>query len=213
MTGISRVRRHVPGGTNFVRTISAGLLASVSLLATTPAFAQDAALLERLEALEARFLELESENRELREELDELQASAEQPAPVEAGQPLAAGPVDVVTEADDPREMQVAGSENFVGTNGSYAYGMLDHAENVNSKPLVQLEALRDGELTDRVTLSGQVTAIANYQWSDTDDKFGYLMRHPTANNQLGPSGSNNIHNIFIKFKAALLHAITTHGT
>ena len=30
----------------------------------------------------------------------------------------------------------------------------------------------------------GAVTPIANYQSSNTESKFGYLMRHPTANNQ-----------------------------
>ncbi len=169
-------------------------------------------MLERLEALEARFQQLETENAQLRAQVDALRdgvapdqantlalsapqgdgpaATAQDGIPggtmMASSDNASSGPVDNVTEVDDPREMQVAGSENFVGTNPTYAYRVLDHAENVNTKPLVQLAALQEGELSDRVTLSGQVTAIANYQWTDTPDKFGYLMRHPTSANQLG---------------------------
>lgn len=193
----------VGSGTHRLRRV-ATLLTGISALAlTAPAAAQDAEILERLEKLEQRLDDLQQENTTLRARLEAMQnaepartitetdgpAAAAQDSipgevPVTAAQ--SAGAVDVVTEADDPREMQVAGSENFIGTNSAYAFAMLDHAENVNSKPLMQLSALQEGELTDRVTVSGGVTAIANWQSASVDDKFGYLMRHPTSANQLG---------------------------
>ncbi|WP_300399223.1 hypothetical protein, partial [uncultured Sphingobium sp.] len=111
------------------------------------------------------------------------------------------------------REMQVGGSENFVGTNAAYAYQMLDHAENVNTKPLVQLAALQSGELTDRVTLSGGITAIANYQWATVDSKFGYLMRHPTSANQLGDNVSEVVlHSANLALTARLLPNVTGYA-
>lgn len=193
----------VGSGTHRLRRV-ATLLTGISALAlTAPAAAQDAEILERLEKLEQRLDDLQQENTTLRARLEAMQnaepartitetdgpAAAAQDSipgevPVTAAQ--SAGAVDVVTEADDPREMQVAGSENFIGTNSAYAFAMLDHAENVNSKPLMQLSALQEGELPDRVTVSGGVTAIANWQSASVDDKFGYLMRHPTSANQLG---------------------------
>ncbi|MEN8678332.1 MAG: hypothetical protein ABF298_13230, partial [Alteriqipengyuania sp.] len=193
-------------------------------------------MLERLEALEDRLDALQSENEQLRAQLEGLRsvntaqgdvvvaasdaqvpaATAQAEVPGTARVATTAGSVrvvDVVTEADDPREMQVSGSENFVGTNAAYAYQMLDHAENVNTKPLVQLAALQSGELTDRVTLSGGITAIANYQWATVDDKFGYLMRHPTSANQLGDNVSEVVlHSANLALTARLLPNVTGYA-
>ena len=90
---------------------------------------------------------------------------------------------------------------------------MLDHAENVNTKPLMQLAAIDDGELPDRVTLSGGITAIANWQFSAVDDKFGYLMRHPTSNNQLGGEVSEVVlHSANFAFTARLTDDLTGYA-
>ena len=214
------------------------LLGGISLISlTSPALAQDSAVLERLEALEDRLDALQSENAELRAQLADMRAIGEAeddmvvavsgaevpPAAAQAdvpGSPRVAttagastGPVDLVVETDDRREMQVAGSENFVGTNAAYAYKILDHAENVNTKPLVQLAALQSGELADRVTLSGGITAIANYQWADIDSKFGYLMRHPTSANQLGKNVSEVVlHSASLALTARLLPNVTGYA-
>ena len=198
MSGVGTASRAV------VLRASASLLVGISTLAlAAPAAAQDSAVLERLERLEQRLDELQDENERLRAQLQTAKAAtpavaegepnlpdatAQDAIPGEA--PMVAAQtgssVVVVTEPDDPREMDVAGSQNFVGTNGTYAFAILDHAESINSKPLMQLTALQEGELVDRVTLSGGITAIANWQFASSDSKFGYLMRHPTSNNQLG---------------------------
>ena len=194
-------------------------------------------MLERLEALEDRLDALQSENQLLRAQLEDMRAAeeaqgeaivdeADGEAPSATSQAdvpgtprvatlagASARTVDIVTETDDPREMQVAGSENFVGTNAAYAYKILDHAENVNTKPLVQLAALQSGELADRVTLSGGITAIANYQWADVDSKFGYLMRHPTSANQLGKNVSEVVlHSANLALTARLLPNVTGYA-
>ena len=44
------------------------------------------------------------------------------------------------------------------------------------------LERKRDGTLgPDRLHVEGAVAAVADYQSSNRDDEFGWLMRHPTA--------------------------------
>ena len=209
------------------------LLAGISALAlAAPAAAQDAEVLERLERLEQRLDALQQENAALRAQLDAAEAEDAAVVAVETGgdapaataqdaipgeAPVvvaqASGPVDVVTETDDPREMQVEGSENFLGTNAAYAFAMLDHAENVNSKPLMQLTALQQGELPDRVTLSGGITAIANWQFASSDSKFGYLMRHPTSNNQLGDNVSEFVlHSANFAFTARVAPRVTGYA-
>jgi len=79
------------------------------------------------------------------------------------------------------------GSERgFVGFNSNYSFRMLDHAEGVNTRQLTLLQAIQNDELDSRVTLGGGMTVLANYQQTNSNSKFGWLMRHPTSNNQFG---------------------------
>lgn len=75
---------------------------------------------------------------------------------------------------------------NLVGTNSAYSFTTLDHTRQTNTKPLYQLQALRDGELDNRLTIGGNIHVLANYQKANRDSKFGWLMRHPTDKNQFG---------------------------
>ena len=178
-----------------------GMFASaLAILSAAPATAQDTNSGPTLQALVERLDRLEAENRELRARIEEgTLAPVRQPSmPMtlaedgSASTPLSTSG-DVVTERDDPAEMQVAGSENFIGTNTEYAYRMLDHAESITTKPLIQLAALRAGELEDRVTVAAGVTVLADWQKSSVDDKFAYLMRHPTGANQVGGTVSEAV--------------------
>lgn len=166
---------------------SALMVGSATLAFASPAAAQDEALLERLEALEARLNSLESENASLKAELQTLRADvASQPAPASS----AADPVATGAITEDPRDSEIT---DTIGVNSAYAFRVLDQAVDVNTKPLIQLGAIQDGALSDRVTVSGQVTAIANFQWSNRDSKFGYLMRNPTSANQIGDTVSEAV--------------------
>lgn len=74
---------------------------------------------------------------------------------------------------------------NVAKLNHKYSYEMLDPTTRINRKQQYLLESKQDGELEkNSVYLSGAATVIADYQTSNTESKFGYLMRHPTANNQ-----------------------------
>ena len=78
--------------------------------------------------------------------------------------------------------------------NGRYVYDMLDPTTNINRKQLLLLDNKRRGEIPDdSVTLGGAVTAIADFHQSNTAGKFGYLMRHPTSNNQVGRNASEAV--------------------
>lgn len=149
---------------------------------TSPLAAQDTELSDRLLALEKRIEALANENADLRAELGLIKAEATVGAERTAAAEEPGGPMQK--------------RENFsdsIGTNSAYAFRVLDHSVDVNTKPIVQLKALRDEQLSDRITLSGQITAIANYQWSNRDDKFGYLMRNPTSANQIGDTVSEAV--------------------
>ena len=61
----------------------------------------------------------------------------------------------------------------LVETNHRYSYEILNPLWDLSSKPKLILDKLKDGSvLKDSVSLSGSVFAIADYQKSNTDDKF-----------------------------------------
>ena len=111
------------------------------------------------------------------------------------------------SSTDEPKSL------DLLGSNGAYNYKVLDHSRDSNTKQLVQLQALRDGDLKQKVTLGGQVTALVNYQKSNIDTKFGWLMRHPTASNQIGKTVSEAvIHSSNLNVTARLTDNLTAYA-
>lgn len=73
-----------------------------------------------------------------------------------------------------------------IGLNSEFTYKMMEQNQNLR-KTTILLEERKKGELKNRsLTFGGSLISIFDYQKSNTADKFGYLMRHPTSNNQLG---------------------------
>jgi hypothetical protein len=102
--------------------------------------------------------------------------------------------------------------ESLVGTNAEYNYKVLDHAENTNTNQLYQLQALRDGQIKNKLTLGGQVTALVNTQRANEDTKFGWLMRHPTSSNQIGKNASEAVvHSANLNMTAKLSDDFTAY--
>ena len=202
------------------------LIAGVSLLSlglAAPALADDDA---RIEALEARVQQLEAMNRQL---LDVMQAQGLLPqadapaAPALAHQPAhdrhGDAPMQIAHHDGGPHGAGHGdhhGDEfhqNLVGISPEYGYRVLDHAEGVNTRPLTILNAARNGELDRRVTLSGDVTALANYQESNSNTKFGWLMRHPTSANQIGETVSEFvIHSAQLAVTGRMTESVTLYS-
>ena len=134
---------------------------------------------------------LEQENRRLRKEIEALKAER---AGSSRTEPWAAAPASEGTAA------------GFVHVDSEYGYEILDPTTNINRKQLLILERKKDGTLApNRLHVQGAVTAIANYQSSNRADKFGYLMRHPTAGNQVGTTVSEaTIHSAQLGLTATL---------
>ncbi|MEL0169696.1 MAG: LbtU family siderophore porin [Pseudomonadaceae bacterium] len=137
-----------------------------------------------LEELAARVELLDQENQRLKARLAELETNqAETQAQTQAladAQPAPAAPAAAQQTA------QASGiAVPSVRVDHQHAYRMLDPTTRINRKQEYLLRARQNGDIdTNSVYLSGAVTAIADYQRSNTESKFGYLMRHPTANNQ-----------------------------
>lgn len=81
----------------------------------------------------------------------------------------------------------------LVRLNSSYSYGMLEHNQDLRKVDYF-LDARESGALeAGNLYLGAALVAIADFQSSNTDSKFAYLMRHPTANNQIGKTVSEAV--------------------
>jgi len=184
--------------------------ASVTALALFAPVAQAQSQDERIEALEKRIEQLEETNRKLMEFLEaqgamqpdaQGQGHAMEHADSEQAHGMKRTPHDAEHKgrmAERHHEVETVKTAqrgpgrggDFVGFSSDYSYRVLDHAEGVNTRQLTTLKAIQSGELNDRVTFGGAITVLANYQESNSDTKFGWLMRHPTSANQIGETVS-----------------------
>ena len=154
---------------------------------------------DTLDGVIERLDRLEQQNRRLRDEIDALKSEmAAREAPV---------PTVIAPVSESP-------ATEFVRFDPAYGYEILDPTTSINRKPRLILERKRDGTLApDSLHVQGAVTAIANHQSSNRDDKFGYLMRHPTASNQVGGTVSEaTIHSAQLGFTGSLGSWITGHA-
>ena len=128
-----------------------------------------------LDSLLLRVDSLEAENRQLRQEVEALRAVWAERAEDD--------PVDYPSAEASPVQL--------LGVDSEFGYEILDPTSDINRKQRLILERKRDGTLApDGLNLHGAITAVANFQTSNRDDKFGYLMRHPTSQNQVGDTVS-----------------------
>ncbi len=99
-------------------------------------------------------------------------------------------------------------------TDSRFGYEILDPNDSINRKQQLVLERKRDGTLApDGFYLQGAITPVANYQSSNRADKFGYLMRHPTARNQVGKTVSEAaIHSVQLGITATLGNWTSGHA-
>ena len=173
-----------------------GVVLAVALFVTT-----GTAHADTLEGVVERLERLEEENRRLREEIDALRAE------------LAARKDTVPTAAASASATESTSAE-LVNLNSKLGYEILDPTTNINRKQRLILDRKKDGTLgSDELHLHGAITAIANYQSSNRDDKFGYLMRHPTATNQVGDTVSEaTIHSAQVGLTGTLGNWITGYA-
>ena len=172
-------------------------LSVVLVLALSPT--SGAVNAQSLDSLIERLDRIEQENRQLRREIDELKAERT---------------ADQGEGTRSAGEASRAGPDGYVRVDPDYGYATLDSTTHINRKQRLILDRRRQGTLApDSVHLQGAVTAVASFQSSNRTDKFGYLMRHPTASNQVGKEVSEaTIHSAQLGFTAMLGDWITGHA-
>ncbi len=77
-------------------------------------------------------------------------------------------------------------SPTFIGFNHELSYLMME--PNQDLRKVLLFANLKKEGLVDKNTLTfgASIIAIGDYQKTNRDSKFAYLMRHPTATNQIG---------------------------
>ncbi len=101
----------------------------------------------------------------------------------------------------------------FVKINSEYSTIMLNYnTTNINQKQLFLLQERQDGYLKDKSLYIGtRVIGLLDYQNSNVESKFGWLMRHPTSNNQIGKDVSEAVvHSVQVGFTGNILPWVTT---
>lgn len=82
---------------------------------------------------------------------------------------------------------------NFVQLCSEYSYLMLEPVQDLRKIDVLQ-SARKKGLLQKgNLYVGASVISLVDYQQSNTDSKFGYLMRHPTASNQIGKTVSEAV--------------------
>jgi len=203
------------------------LIGSVSLLALAlaqPVFAENdpenSPSAVDIQNILLRLERLEKENKNYKARLREIEAAHSDKLPEVATTSAArsTAPSQSVAArtavASNSKKSTTHDLGGVVRFNPEFSYGLLDQTTNINRKQLYILEQKQQGNIVDNgLYLGGSVTAFVDYWNSNTDDKFGYLMRHPTANNQLGDTVTEaGIHSAQLSFLANMGDWVTAYG-
>ena len=135
------------------------------------------------ETIEARLDRLEKENSELKKVVSklskEVSSDSIKRATTEKKAVSSTDPAKTTSAAVASTSNQNPPTENtnLIHQDSDLGYGLLDPTQAGKSKPLMILDAKKDGRLQKGVTASGAITAIADYQKTNID--IGYLMRQP----------------------------------
>lgn len=101
---------------------------------------------------------------------------------------------------------------NFIQTSPEVSYRLLEPSYDLR-KVQILLDERKEGRVPERgLLVGGSLIAIADYQSSNTDSKFAYLMRHPTSNNQIGTEVSEVVlHSFQLGFTGSVNNWLAAH--
>ena len=103
--------------------------------------------------------------------------------------------------------------EGIVRLNSDFSYQMLEPNQNLRKTDIL-LHARQDSVIKSRNLYIGvSLIVIADYQKSNTNSKFAYLMRHPTSSNEIGESVSEAVvHSAHIAIAAPINNWLTAYS-
>jgi len=111
------------------------------------------------------------------------------------------------------QEYYQSNAEGTIGINSEFSYKMLEANEDLR-KTILLLEQRENGVLADKsLTIGASLLSIFDYQNSNTDSKFAYLMRHPTSANQIGENVTEAVvHSFQVSFTGTVNNWLTAYS-
>jgi hypothetical protein len=111
------------------------------------------------------------------------------------------------------QEQQPANSKQLINLNSPFSYKMLEPNQNLRKADLFLTERKLGVLDAQNLIIGASLISLLDYQVSNTDSKFAYLMRHPTANNQIGKEVSEAvIHSFQVSFSGAVTSWLAAHA-
>lgn len=102
---------------------------------------------------------------------------------------------------------------NTVSFHPEYQYKILDQNQNLRKVNLLLTEKKKGKIKENQLIIGTSLITLLDYQKSNVESKFGYLMRHPTANNQIGKEVSEAVIHSFQMSVSGLINKwITTYA-
>ena len=111
------------------------------------------------------------------------------------------------------QSLQADKNEPILGVNSLVSEKMMDPTHHIR-KTNVLLEEKSAGHINDRqLILGASIIGLMDYQKSNIDSKFAYLMRHPTSNNQIGNTVTEAVlHSFQVSVTASVNNWISMYG-
>lgn len=104
-------------------------------------------------------------------------------------------------------------SQGIVKLNSELSYKLLEPNQNLRKVNILINEKKADFFENPSLIIGTSLISIFDYQKSNTDSKFAYLMRHPTSNNQIGKEVSEAvIHSFQLSFTGQINNWIGLHS-
>jgi hypothetical protein len=101
----------------------------------------------------------------------------------------------------------------IIGLNSELTYQMMEPNQNLRKLEIL-IDAKSNNEIPNKSLSFGfSMIGIVDYQQSNRDSKFAYLMRHPTSNNAIGKTASEAVlHSAQVSFVGSINSWLTTYG-
>ena len=101
----------------------------------------------------------------------------------------------------------------FLGLNSDVTYRMMEPNQNLRKIELL-IDAKSDNRIANKsLSIGFSIIGIVDYQKSNTPSKFGYLMRIPTATNQMGDEVSEVVlHSAQLSMVGSINSWLTAYG-
>lgn len=110
------------------------------------------------------------------------------------------------------KERSTLQSDGFVRINSAFSYKMMEPSQDLRKVDIL-IDSRKEGIIKNKNLIIGtSLIVLSDYQRSNTESKFAYLMRHPTSANQIGKEVSEAVvHSFQFSFTGTVTNWLSTY--